>query len=53
MARGARMAAWWSVDAWDQEEWDVMAATVDGLPCAVLLVHDRLRAEWRLEALLD
>jgi protein ImuB len=45
--------AWWSVDAWDQEEWDVMARDSCGQLLSFLLVHDCLRAEWRLEALLD
>lgn len=45
--------AWWSVDAWDQEEWEVMAKDSRGLSLGFLLVHDRLRTEWRLEALLD
>jgi protein ImuB len=45
--------AWWSVDAWDQEEWDVMARDSRGQTLCFLLAHDRLRAEWRLEALLD
>jgi len=45
--------AWWSVDAWDQEEWDVMARDSRGQTLGFVLVHDRLRAEWRLEALLD
>jgi protein ImuB len=44
---------WWSVDAWDTEEWDVLTADRDGLALSCLLVHDRLRGEWRLEALLD
>ena len=44
---------WWSVDAWDTEEWDVLSADRDGLALSCLLVHDRLRREWRLEALLD
>ena len=44
---------WWSVDAWDTEEWDVLTADRDGLALSCLLVHDRLRSEWRLEALLD
>jgi protein ImuB len=45
--------AWWSVDAWDLEEWDVMACDTRGQSLGLVLVHDRLRAEWRLEALLD
>jgi protein ImuB len=44
---------WWSVDAWDTEEWDVLTADRDGLALSCLLVHDRLCSEWRLEALLD
>jgi len=44
---------WWSIDAWDTEEWDVLTADRDGLALSCLLVHDRLRSEWRLEALLD
>jgi protein ImuB len=44
---------WWSVDAWDTEEWDVLTSDRDGLALSCLLVHDRLRSEWRLEALLD
>jgi len=45
--------SWWSVDAWDMEEWDVLTADRDGLALSCLLVHDRLRSEWLLEALLD
>jgi hypothetical protein len=45
--------AWWSVDAWDQEKWDVMARDSRGQTLCFLLVHDLLRTEWRLEALLD
>jgi protein ImuB len=44
---------WWSVDAWDAEEWDVLTADRDGLALSCLLVHDPMRSEWRLEALLD
>jgi protein ImuB len=44
---------WWSVDTWDTEEWDVLTADRDGLALSCLLIHDRLRSEWRLEALLD
>jgi hypothetical protein len=31
----------------------VLTADRDGLALSCLLVHDRLRSEWRLEALLD
>ena len=44
---------WWSVDAWDTEEWDVLTADRDGVALSCLLVHDRLRGVWQLEALLD
>jgi len=44
---------WWSVDAWDTEEWDVLTTGGGGLALSCLLVHDLLRKEWRLEALLD
>ena len=44
---------WWSVNAWDTEEWDVLTADRDGLALSCLLVHDQLRKEWRLEAMLD
>jgi len=44
---------WWSVDAWDTEEWDVMTADRDGVALSCLLVHDLLRGAWRLEALFD
>ena len=44
---------WWSVDTWDTEEWDVLTADRDGVALCCLLVQDRLRGEWRLEALLD
>jgi protein ImuB len=44
---------WWSVDAWDTDEWDVLTVDRDGIALSCLLVHDRLRSEWRLEALLD
>jgi protein ImuB len=44
---------WWSVDAWDTEEWDVLTADRDGIALSCLLTNDRLRGVWRLEALLD
>lgn len=44
---------WWSVDAWDTEEWDVLTADPDGVAHSCLLTNDRLRGVWRLEALLD
>jgi protein ImuB len=44
---------WWSLDAWDAEEWDVLAADRDGVALGCLLVRDRLRNLWQLEAFLD
>ena len=44
---------WWSEDHWDLEEWDVLAARNDGSSVACLLVCDRARNEWRLEAIYD
>ena len=43
---------WWSVDGWDSEEWDVLAES-QGAPLACLLVMDRSKNEWRLEAFYD
>jgi protein ImuB len=44
---------WWSEDNWDLEEWDVLAERNDGSSVACLLVCDRSRNEWRLEAFYD
>ena len=44
---------WWSEDNWDLEEWDVLAERNDGASVACLLVCDRSRNEWRLEAFYD
>jgi protein ImuB len=77
---------WWALNAWDTEEWDVLAVCVEKLPSgakapalpgetarlkscpfktfdspvqsgeatiACLLVHDRARNDWRLEAFYD
>ena len=48
---------WWSEDQWDLEEWDVLAdrvgSSVGGASVACLLVRDRARNEWRLEAFYD
>jgi protein ImuB len=43
---------WWSVDGWDSEEWDVLAES-QGAPVACVLVMDRGKHEWRLEAFYD
>jgi protein ImuB len=43
---------WWSMDGWDIEEWDVLAE-LQGAPVACLLVMDRGKNEWRLEAFYD
>ena len=44
---------WWSEDNWDLEEWDVLARRNDGASVACLLVSDKNRNEWRLEAFYD
>jgi protein ImuB len=44
---------WWSTGQWDVEEWDVLAARANGSPLACLIVCDRTRNEWRLEAYYD
>lgn len=44
---------WWSEDNWDLEEWDVLAERNNGSSVACLLVCDRTRNEWRLEAFYD
>jgi protein ImuB len=44
---------WWSQDGWDTEEWDVLAASHNGEAFGSLLILDRLRNEWRLEAFYD
>jgi protein ImuB len=43
---------WWSLDGWDSDEWDVLAEW-QGAPVACLLVMDRGKQEWRLEAFYD
>jgi protein ImuB len=42
---------WWSADAWDTEEWDVLATRADGTSMACLLACTR--NVWRLEAFYD
>ena len=49
----ANSGCWWSTDQWDAEEWDVLAAGSNGASVACLLVQDRRRNEWRLEAFYD
>lgn len=44
---------WWSADAWDCEEWDVLAVRNNGESLACLLTCDRTRNAWRLEAFYD
>ncbi|MFZ0746174.1 MAG: DNA polymerase Y family protein [Terracidiphilus sp.] len=44
---------WWSTGPWDAEEWDVLAVAGNGASVACLLVQDRKRKEWRLEAYYD
>ena len=44
---------WWSMGRWNVEEWDVLAETDLGAPIACLLVFDRQKKDWRLEAYYD
>ena len=44
---------WWAMEAWDVEEWDVLADGRDGAAFACLLVHDCIQNQWRLEAFYD
>lgn len=44
---------WWSSAGWDEEEWDVLAQTGNGTTVACLLVQDRTKNQWRLEAYYD
>jgi hypothetical protein len=44
---------WWSVSAWDVEEWDVMAFNSKGESVGCLLVHDHLNHKWLLDAMYD
>lgn len=47
---------WWTTDAWDLEEWDVLADRRNdcgGVSVACLLVHDCSRNQWQLEAFYD
>ncbi|HEY1985605.1 MAG TPA: DNA polymerase Y family protein [Terracidiphilus sp.] len=44
---------WWAAGEWDLEEWDILAVRGDGVHIACLLICDRSRNEWRLEAFYD
>jgi protein ImuB len=44
---------WWATVGWDEEEWDVLAQAGNGGAVACLLVQDRRKREWRLEAYYD
>ena len=44
---------WWSQEAWDSEEWDVLTTDGSGASLGCLLVRDRLHNAWRLEAIFD
>jgi protein ImuB len=43
---------WWSANVWDAEEWDVLATNGRETLCC-LLVLDRIRNQWQIEALYD
>ena len=44
---------WWSTEAWNREEWDVLAESSNGASVACLLVHNCTRNRWQLEAFYD
>jgi protein ImuB len=44
---------WWSTEAWNTEEWDVLAESSGGSSVACLLVRDCTRDQWQLEAFYD
>jgi protein ImuB len=44
---------WWTTDAWDAEQWDVLAERSDGTSVVCLLVRDCRNNEWHLEAIYD
>jgi protein ImuB len=44
---------WWSTEAWNSEEWDVLAETSNGASVACLLVHNCTHNRWQLEAFYD
>lgn len=44
---------WWAEDAWDTEEWDVLAIRADGAAVACVLSCARPGNVWRLEAFYD
>jgi protein ImuB len=44
---------WWSVNKWDLDEWDVIAANSLGETMGCLIVHDNLNDKWLLDALYD
>lgn len=44
---------WWSMDAWREDQWDVLAVSSNGATVACLLVCDRTADRWRLEAFYD
>jgi protein ImuB len=46
-------SCWWSSVGWDEEEWDVLVETGDGTAVACLLIQDRSKNQWRLEAYYD
>jgi protein ImuB len=46
-------SCWWSIVGWDEDEWDVLAQTDNGSTVACLLVQDRAKNQWRLEAYYD
>jgi len=44
---------WWSTEAWNTEEWDVLAKSSSGASIACLLVRNCTHNRWQLEAFYD
>lgn len=46
--------AWWALDAWSREEWEVILRAENApAPLHALLVHDLVAQTWRLEGFYD
>lgn len=44
---------WWESGEWDVEEWDVLAAGEKDGSLSCVLIHDRARDAWQIEAVYD
>jgi protein ImuB len=44
---------WWSLERWNIEEWDILAEDNSGASVACLLLYDKEKNAWQLEAFYD